>query len=235
MSIVCFDTLFYDKILTHNSISDGFQKWAKAQTITSKNMWLVPINYISPRHWVLLLVIQSERTMVLFDSLHGIPPQMIVNAMCNFIEIESKRKISWSEWTLYAPTDIPGQIGRDGVFRGNCGVHVCCWALTIATCSNISFTEDDMSSARIALANILHHSKTDLNRMRLTNKKRKLLCLDAQQTEKSTAITASTEESIMVKREPPMNFDTTVEFCAILHLLNPYSYKSNLRKPKDSH
>lgn len=171
--------------------------------------------------------------MVFFDSMHGTPPSIIVNAMCNFIEIESKHSIPWSEWTLYAPTDTPGQIGADGVFRGNCGVHVCCWALTIATCSNIVFTEDDMSNARIGLANILHYSKTNANKKKLTDKSRKLCFADThEEKDRSRAITACTAEAITVKKEPPMNFSSTLEFCEILHLLTPQSYKSNLRKPK---
>lgn len=120
--------------------------------------------------------------------------------------MQSKKKIKWSEWILYTPTDIPYQISKTAVLSGNCGVHVCCWALTIATCSNISFTEENMDGVRKVLANILYYAKTNPDREKLTNKSRKPLFIDAHEIEKNNAITAYTSEKIVIKAEPPMNF-----------------------------
>ena len=66
MELVCFDTQFYDKIIRNGEISKDFEKWAKIKSIIEKNILLIPINYITPKHWTLLVIIFSENAMVFF-------------------------------------------------------------------------------------------------------------------------------------------------------------------------
>ena len=154
LSLLCFDTLFYDKIFRNNNISEGFLRWAKKERVMEKNIWLIPINNCN--HWTLLMVIHNEKTMVYFDSLHNHPESIITDAICTFIQNEREEQYEWQEWNLYIPQDTPSQVLKEFGVGGNCGVHVCIWALILATYSYIDFKEDDIQKARVAIANIFY-------------------------------------------------------------------------------
>ena len=231
LSLVCFDTLFYDKILRNGCISEGFKKWAKKQAVMDKSIWFIPINYIDPKHWTLLVVLHNHKAMIFFDSLHGPPTTQVVDGMCTFIESQLRKPVQWCEWTLFSPRDIPYQRNEQGVISGNCGVHVCSWALTMATCSNIRFTEEDMDAGRRALANILFYGQSNKERTKLTIKSRQPLFLNEGEKEKTIDLSSVTG-MIKIVREPPMNFPSTLEFCSVLNLLGPDEYKTSLRPSK---
>ena len=229
LSLVCFDTLFFDKILKNNHISEGFKKWAKKQAVMSKNIWLIPINYIIPEHWTLLVVLHI-RPLFFFYSLHRFTRTLVVNGICTFLQNQLKKPVSWSEWTLYAPTDIPSQVNEQGEVGGNCGVHICSWALTIATCSDVTFMEKDIAAARRALASILDKAESNKEKTKLTEKSREPFLSNGNDEEKTIDISGEMEK-IKIKYEPPLNFSNTLEFCSVLNLLHPDDYKTNLRRP----
>lgn len=103
--VICFDTLFYDKIIRNKTISEGFLKWAKNNLFLKKNIWFLPINYRN--HWTLLTVLLNEKSIIYFDSLHGDPASIIIDALCTFLQNEVGEDIAWNEWNLYIPKDIP--------------------------------------------------------------------------------------------------------------------------------
>ena len=131
--ILVFDTMFCESILRRGTISCGFKKWGTLFSAWTKDAWLIPIN--DSCHWTLLVVLPKEKVMIYFDSLHGNPNNIIMNGILIFIEL--KLNVTWNDWTLFMPNDIPSQVtvGLDGStnVRGNCGFHICSWTYIIAT------------------------------------------------------------------------------------------------------
>ena len=56
LTLVPFDSYFYEKILEEKFISKSFFNYAKKQNVNRKNLWLIPINIRNMNHWSLLLV-----------------------------------------------------------------------------------------------------------------------------------------------------------------------------------
>lgn len=218
MSLLCFDTYFYDKIFTDRSISEGFIKWAFKEKVMKKNVWLIPINV--SLHWVLLVVIIDQCALIYFDSLLNDPKDNIIDAICTFIQNENGSDINWENWTLYVPKDIPSQIltSRENPVGGNCGVHVCVRGLILATNSHLNYTEAEMDLARIAIANILAYSKKDGKILPKRVENRRLQYLDKDVIDMKKRILPLSGK-INVLRKPPLNFDRTQDFSSSFHIL----------------
>ena len=205
LSLLCFDTYFFEKILRKNIISKSFFNFAKKQNIERKNIWLIPINHINIEHWSLMLVVRKKKAIVYFDSLHFNPSVLIINAICEFIQRTLDEK--WTNWHLYSPKDIPNQ-GTSG----NCGVHVISWALHVATCCDYKFIEEDMNTARRSIAVILNNAQSIMNKncsCKHEVKKEKVEKRTKTEDVKVDASIPYLQPSIKV----PFGFDSTFQFC----------------------
>lgn len=232
---MCFDTLFFESILLNNAISEGFLKWAELHSIFESNVWLVPINHAN--HWTLLVVIVNAKSMIYLDSGHD-PSQtkkmtdkalksfikkkcgQFINGICSFM-INEQNDIVWEEWSLFV---IPSQRTEERGLGGNCGVHMCSWALCIATCSGVKFDESAMDIARMGIANMLFYAKTKAKITKKTNERRRYIFAEGELEEKRRILPFVDRMKIFANT-PPLHFETTNDFCSTLRLLQP-NYKN---------
>ena len=129
---------------------------------------------------------------------------------------------------LYAPTDIPKQVNSQGIYSGNCRVHRCTWALTLATGSYVPIKEADMNTARKNFANNLIAASTNKKQENLINKGRKALFAEIDCKSNITIVPQT--ETIKVIKIPPMNFESTLDFCASIHLILTEKIKVKTRE-----
>ncbi|KAJ8672308.1 hypothetical protein QAD02_003567 [Eretmocerus hayati] len=159
VSLVSFSTFFFQFTNNNKVISSVDHNWAEINEVSKKNVWLIPVNYEIRRHWYLLIVVFSLKTIIHLDSLHWPLQANVKNGLCTFMRSLDK-DIKWSEWSIYSAKDNPSQRTAGGA-GGNCGVHVCTIGLLAALCCGRKFTEADMGNARKAIANVIYHAHSN--------------------------------------------------------------------------
>lgn len=216
-----FDTFFVESLMSSEFLSDMWKKWATSVNIWDQDVWLMPVNHAS--HWSLLVVVPKYKMFLYLDSLHLVPPKNLIENVCLFMEMFSGNKftrkvkgISWPQWTLYMPNDVPLQTTVPNSC-GNCGVHVCSWAYTIFTGKLYEFHERDMNNVRKNLAHIFY-TFYDLK----CNEKRKFIrnrVVNNLFNETMACRTLEIDQIKIKKNLPIMTFDSTIEFCSSLNLI----------------
>ncbi|KYN10224.1 hypothetical protein ALC57_17639, partial [Trachymyrmex cornetzi] len=161
-----------------------------------------------------IVIVHPRQSIVYFDSLCGNPNADILNGICNFVP-EHLKIISWNDWTLYIPQDVPSQIINNDV-GGNCGVHVCTWAYIIASDSYTKFSEDDMSAARKGIAKCLANS---ISNKRIENKIIKSRQLILESNEKEIPSEKFNLNKLNKSENIPFHFENTVESAASLYFI----------------
>ena len=119
--------------------------------------------------------------IIYIDSLYMQPHQNWINRLCAFINqflvVEWR---DWNEWQVSnIPSDIPSQRLEDAESTNNCVINVCSWIRAICLKNNNPFREQDMNTARKALASALFNY---ISTKRFNNKNVNLrnLLLDAE-------------------------------------------------------
>lgn len=96
---------------------------------------------------------------------------------------------------------------------GNCGVHMCVWAYIVCASKAIAFTEDDMNAARIAISHCLLASNIEAT----VHCTRRQMILESETSNREPR--ASHSYDIKHSTNPPMAFDSTIEYCAAIRIL----------------
>ncbi|KAJ8672280.1 hypothetical protein QAD02_003539 [Eretmocerus hayati] len=225
-SLLVFDTYFCQSIFENEKINDTFLRWGLKKHIDNKKIWLIPIN--RGRHWTLMMVLLPEKVMVLFDSPHGRPYSIVVNAIGTLIQNLCDKGVKWKEWKLYYPDDIPNRRISEMDPGGDCGVHICSWGLISALSCYTEFSQDDMSFGRKAIANILNVAVTTrpLESLKMD---RALMFQDGVAPGTYGKILPIYSQMTRLK-EVPIGFKTTFDFCASLKYLIQPDYDRRQRR-----
>ena len=118
----------------------SFIKWVSKIAFFDYKIWILPVG--GNDHWTLLVVIPKLKILLYHDSYYGMPSDLIINSVCEFIETYLTSHINWDEWTLHVPNDIPYQ-ATNGLFQLNCGVHLCSWAYVIFSGTFFQFSDSN--------------------------------------------------------------------------------------------
>ena len=115
---------------------------------------------------------------------------------------------------LYSPKYVPTQSleSRKPCRVGdNCGVHDCSWGYLIATGSDFEFEECHMNVARRSITNILYFEKIDVQKVKVKNRIHHNITIDNE------------TDVLKELNLTPFNFDTTIHFFKMIHvLINPW-------------
>ena len=203
----------YTKILTSTVENDSsIIKWCQKMRANKYDAWLLPVHDTEVHntgHWTLFLVVFSQKCLIYFDSLHDWPKNYWVSRICSLIErLFPNMKtglLNWSEWTLFAPADVPKQ-GGASKSSNNCGLHVCVWNYILYSGELNKFDESEMYSIRPWIMSSLLNTK-------LTKCSKGLIF----PTSENFTVLQQTDISKMARsRNPPSHFDSTLEYTASL-------------------
>ena len=187
-------------------------KWCQNMRANKYDAWLLPVHDAKVHktgHWTLFLIVFSQNSIVYFDSMHHCPENYWIERICSLIEhsFPNKKKtlLEWSEWTLYAPTDIPLQGTKLGT-SNNCGSHVCVWSHILYAGDHLEFDESDMNTVRAwIMSNLL---STTLP------KSRRGFVFETGET--VTVLRLNDISKMAQSRDPARFFDNTLEYAASL-------------------
>lgn len=228
--LLSFDVFFAAGIVSTGSASSGFKKWASTIRAWDYPIWLIPVNYRVNIHWSLYVVLHESKTIMYIDSLHGSPYTKMLDGICEFLEENAKGDLWWHEWTVYVAKDIPSQVKDDEV-GGNCGVHICTWAYTIASGSLYHFPEDDMFTARKGIAIFIMEAQVkekDTNQIQVG---RGIIYSEAKERKSSVKIKRQkVSQLLQVTKKCILGFDRTNEMCASLHVILSSNYSSPITR-----
>lgn len=157
-----------------------------------------------------MVVVCEHKFMVSFDSLHNEPDLIFIDAVCTLIHQDNSNE-DWSQWTEYALTDIPKQV-LNGQVSGNCGVHICFWAMTVATGFSRCFSEEDMDQARKSISNIFYKVK---------NRKKNAYSRVNKSLKNLGNLQVKRNHDFVSTQNVPLGFKSTLEFCSSIPLLFP--------------
>lgn len=221
MNLLAVDSYFSEKLIAERK-SIGFENWAKRVRPSQFDIWLLPV-LLRGSHWVLLVIIFSQRVMVYFDLCQDLPPENLLNRVCSFIASSRSARTAkfthWNEWKISAPTDIPYQKTENGEITGNCGMHVCIRAYIIVSNTYTTFGEKHMDMARKGLATFLVEypikRKEALKRIQMND--------DMFSAYDTVAEMKNLLKCVKITRNPPLYFATTFEFAASIKVLGQFA------------
>ena len=218
-SILSFDVFCTQRIILTGKMSLGFQKWVTKTSVLDYKVWLLPV--INNSHWRLLVVDFEKEIFLYIDSLHGRPPQVLLNGYISLIDHEMKtlgKVLDWDDWQLHCPIDIPNQnVTTDGkmISTGDCGVHVCTWGYIICSRSPKPFFTEDIPWLRKSIAHYIIKAKEEQNYPMQQSEYNKYL-VDSDDADSSKLCPVNFPIKSRMIKKPPLDYNSTFEYCANL-------------------
>lgn len=210
IKLIHFDSFYSQNVELNNYIKRSTVRWAKKNEIMSKNIWLIPYNLENMAHWFLIVVFLDRKIILILDSLYVKLRSTVVYGIFTLISALNPNE-NFKDWKIHAPADVPKQINEFGEVGANCGVHMCSWALTVASVSSYHFEEKDMQQARKSIAHLLYYSVDNNFQKNKKNGKSKGL---------AECVSLSLKNfEYCVDHNPPLNFTSSFDFCSSIVFL----------------
>ncbi|KAJ8671772.1 hypothetical protein QAD02_003031 [Eretmocerus hayati] len=212
---LCFDSHFLTSWM-ENGLKSGYVRWAKKVKAWSYGSWLITNG--GRGHWSVILVVFLTKAIIHLDSMKNPLSCSTLRQICSFIQETFSQanlpQLTWEEWTVYNPPDVPSQIleGRVGV---DCGIHFCAWTYMITTSNMFKFTQHDMPKARKWIFDCIvekeHKPLEDAG----------IEVYPASQAKVQKKISKINLRGITRSEGIPMGSESTFKFCAMLrHLVS---------------